>query len=78
MPTIHSGYPFGDISVSTLVVSAADDPLASAENARRLATAIPNSHLFEAKRGGHLLLGQADVVGRQVTRFIRQHAEAGT
>jgi 2-hydroxy-6-oxonona-2,4-dienedioate hydrolase len=72
-PEINSGYPFGEISVPTLVVTAADDPLASPDNARRLATVIPNARLFEAERGGHLLLGQAEVVGDQVRRFIREH-----
>lgn len=72
-PAINSGYPFGEISVPTLVVTAADDPLASPDNARRLAAAIPNARLFEAHRGGHLLLGQAEVVGDQVKQFIRGH-----
>jgi pimeloyl-ACP methyl ester carboxylesterase len=72
-PAINSGYPFGAIAVPTLVVTAADDPLASPANARRLAAAIPNARLVEAERGGHLLLGQAGVVGDQVRRFIREH-----
>jgi pimeloyl-ACP methyl ester carboxylesterase len=73
-PAINSGYPFGEISAPTLVVSAVDDPLASPANARRLAAAIPNARLFEVERGGHLLLGQAEVVRDQVKRFIREHA----
>lgn len=72
-PAINSGYPFGEISVPTLVVTAADDPLALPDNARRLAAVIPNARLVEVERGGHLLLGQADVVGDQVRRFIREH-----
>jgi pimeloyl-ACP methyl ester carboxylesterase len=72
-PTINSGLPFGEISVPTLVVTAPDDPLASPDNARRLATLIPDARLFEAERGGHLLLGQAEVVGDEVKRFIREH-----
>ncbi|HKF19868.1 MAG TPA: alpha/beta fold hydrolase [Candidatus Dormibacteraeota bacterium] len=75
-PTIHSGYRFGDIFVPTMVVTAADDPLAFAENAWRLAAALPASRLLEVERGGHLLLGQAEVVGGQVKRFIREHAGA--
>ena len=73
-PTINSDLPFGEVSVPTLVVTAPDDPLASPENARRLATLIPSASLFEVERGGHLLLGHAEVVGNQVKRFIREHA----
>ena len=75
-PTINSGLPFGEISVPALVVTAPDDPLASPENVRRLATLIPNARLFEAPCGGHLLLGQAEVVGDEVKRFIREHPAA--
>ena len=73
-PSINSGYPFDQISVPTLVVTAADDPLAFPENARRLALAIPKAGLFEVERGGHLLLGQAEVVGRKVREFIAARA----
>lgn len=73
-PAINSGYPFGDVSVPTLVVTATDDPLAPADNARRLAAAIPGAHLLEVERGGHLLLGQAERVGNQVQQFIRAHS----
>lgn len=72
-PTLNAVYPFDEISVPTLVVTAADDPLALPDNARRLAAAIPNARLLEVERGGHLLVGQAEVVGHQVRRFIREH-----
>lgn len=72
-PAINSGYPFSEISVPTLVVTSADDPLALPDNARRLAAAIPNARLFEVERGGHLLLGQSEVVGGRVKQFIREH-----
>jgi pimeloyl-ACP methyl ester carboxylesterase len=72
-PEINSGLPFEEIEAPTLVVTAADDPLASPANVRRLATLIPNARLFEVERGGHLLLGQADVVRDQIKAFIREH-----
>jgi pimeloyl-ACP methyl ester carboxylesterase len=71
-PTINSGIPFGEISVPTLIVTAADDPLASPANARRLAALIPNARLLDVDTGGHLLLGQAEKVGAEVRGFIRQ------
>lgn len=74
-PAINSGFRFAEVSVPTLVVTAADDPLALPDNARRLAAAIPSARLFEVERGGHLLLGQAEVVGDQIKRFIRDHME---
>ena len=75
-PALNSGYPYGEISVPTLLITAADDPLASPDNVRRLAVLIPNARLFEARRGGHLLLGQAETVGRQIRTFVRHHAAA--
>lgn len=72
-PALNWGFPFDKISVPTLVVTAADDPLALPDNARRLAAAIPNARLVEVERGGHLLLGQGEVVGDLVRRFIREH-----
>lgn len=74
-PSLNSGCSFGDISAPTLVVTATDDPLALPDNARRLAAAIPNARLFEVERGGHLLLGQAEVVGDQVKRFLREFGQ---
>lgn len=71
-PSINRGIRFGDIAVPTLVVTAADDPLASPANARRLAELIPGARLLEVANGGHLLLGQAGAVGAEVRRFIRQ------
>ncbi len=73
-PAINSGYPFGEISVPALVVTATDDPLALADNARRLSMAIPNARLFEVDRGGHLLLGQAGGVGDKAGGFIPQYS----
>jgi pimeloyl-ACP methyl ester carboxylesterase len=58
-------------SVPTLVVTAADDALARADNARMLAVAIPGARLF-VDRGGHLLLRQAEAVGRAINEFIRK------
>ena len=71
-PAVNSGIPFGDIATSTLVVTAADDPLASPANARRLASLLPHARLLEVKQGGHLLLGQAETVSGQVRGFIEQ------
>lgn len=73
-PTINTGLPFDAITVPTLVVAAADDPLAFAANSRTLASLIPGARLFEVERGGHLLLGQSAIVGCEVRRFIQEHA----
>jgi hypothetical protein len=71
-PAINSGIPFGDVSAPTLVVTAADDALASPANARRLASLIPDARLLEVDTGGHLLLGQSESVSAGIRAFIEQ------
>jgi pimeloyl-ACP methyl ester carboxylesterase len=71
-PTIHSGYPFGDISVSTLVVTAADDPLASAENARRLPR--PSRTRICSKPN----VAATCCLGRQTSLDVRSHGSSAS
>jgi pimeloyl-ACP methyl ester carboxylesterase len=72
-PTVNAGTWFSEISIPTLVITAADDPLALPGNARSLVEAIPAARLVELDRGGHLLLGQSDVIRKEITGFIREH-----
>ena len=71
-PSMNSGLPLGEVVAPTLVVTAADDPLASPANARRLAALLPNAHLVQVDHGGHLLLGQTAKVSAEVGGFIEQ------
>lgn len=61
----------------TLIVHAADDPLASYENARSMAELIPGARLVTVKSGGHMLLGQGEVVRAAVADFLSRNAPVG-
>ncbi len=70
----NKDYPFGNIKIPTLVLSAVDDPLALHENARALADQIPNAHLLSVPDGGHMLLGHHNEVRSEVTQFLQCNA----
>jgi pimeloyl-ACP methyl ester carboxylesterase len=76
-PDINTGYPLEEIAVPTLIVHAADDPLASYENARSMAELIPGARLVTVKSGGHMLLGQGEVVRAAVADFLSRNAPVG-
>jgi pimeloyl-ACP methyl ester carboxylesterase len=63
-------YPMESVSVSTLIIHAVDDSLASYENAKALAERIPNAKLLSIPTGGHLMLGADETVQTEVTRFL--------
>jgi pimeloyl-ACP methyl ester carboxylesterase len=75
-PAISSGYAFAHITVPTLVVTALDYTLASPDRARPLAAQIPGSQLVTVPSGGQVLLGQAEIVSREINDFLRQHDAA--
>ena len=66
----NKDYPFSNIKIPTLVISAVDDPLALNENAIALADRIPNARLFSVPDGGHLLLGRHEEVKSEITQFL--------
>ena len=63
-------YPFEDIKIPTLVISARDDPLALHENAQTLARRITNSQMLILPDGGHPFLGHDEEVKLEITRFL--------
>ncbi|AXV39352.1 alpha/beta fold hydrolase [Methanobacterium sp. BAmetb5] len=63
-------YPFEDIQVPTLIISAQDDPLALPENAQALVERIPHSRLLSLPDGGHPLLGHNEEIKSEITRFL--------
>lgn len=69
-PDINSGFPLERIFAPTLVVSAKDDTLASYEDAKSLAMSIPSARLLTVENGGHMLLGQKDVVDSEIRAFL--------
>jgi pimeloyl-ACP methyl ester carboxylesterase len=58
------------IAVSTLIVHALDDPLASYDAAARAAERIPAARLVGLESGGHLALGQTQRVRSEIARFL--------
>lgn len=70
----NENYPFEDIEIPTLVISAQDDPLALHENAQALIERIPHSSLFAVPDGGHPLLGHNEDVKSEITKFLHNNA----
>jgi pimeloyl-ACP methyl ester carboxylesterase len=62
-------FPFEQLEVPTLIVSASDDTLAPYAFATRAARRIPNATLVTIERGGQLFLGNDDKVRQEIRRF---------
>ena len=69
--TAASPYPLCRIETPVLVINAADDPIAIAENVRVLANQMPNARLFIVPDGGHFLFGHAEEVKAEIIQFLR-------
>lgn len=63
-------YPLENLAVPTLVVHAADDPLATYSAAVDATARIPDATLVSLRSGGHLQLGQTDRVRHAVEEFL--------
>ena len=70
-PDVHD-YPLEAITVPTLLVHAKDDPLIAFGPAERAAGRIRGARFLPLPSGGHLLLGQDDVVGSAVSAFLAE------
>ena len=64
-------YTLENIAVPTLVIHAVDDSLASYDNARALAERIPGARLLSIATGGHLLLGDNELIRSEPAKFLR-------
>jgi pimeloyl-ACP methyl ester carboxylesterase len=53
-----------------LIVHTKDDPLASHEASRRAAERIPGARFLSLESGGHLMLGQAQIIGEELAKFF--------
>ena len=63
-------YPLEELRVPTLLIHARDDPLASYEAAVEATERIPGATLLTVDSGGHLLLGQDEVVRAGLAGFL--------
>ena len=66
-------YPLQDIRVPTLVIHAVDDNLVVKKHSFYAAEAIPGAQLLSLPSGGHLLLGQHEVVKSELSAFLGRH-----
>jgi pimeloyl-ACP methyl ester carboxylesterase len=64
-------YLLEEIAVPTMVIHATDDSLARYENAQALAARIPGARLLSIPTGGHLLLGNDEIVHSELAEFLQ-------
>jgi pimeloyl-ACP methyl ester carboxylesterase len=67
---------FEEITVPTLGVHAADDPLASYEDARAMVARIPGSQWQRVEQGGHILIHKDDQAKRAIAAFLAANARS--
>jgi 2-hydroxy-6-oxonona-2,4-dienedioate hydrolase len=68
-------YPLENIAVPTMVIHAVDDSLASYENAWTLAERITGARLLSVPAGGHILLGNNDLVRTEIAKFLELESQ---
>ena len=66
---------FTKVTVPTLVISAEDDRFGTAETARDIAAAVPDSRLVIYPQGGHVWIGHDAELWAEVARFLMRVAE---
>ena len=70
-------FPFEELTVPTLIVSAVDDPWARHPYAVTAAARIPGAKLVTIDRGGHLFLGHDAQVRAAIGAFLASVAQTG-
>jgi pimeloyl-ACP methyl ester carboxylesterase len=70
-------FPFEELTVPTLIVSATDDPWARHPYAVEAAARIPGARLATIDRGGHLFLGHDAQVRAAIGAFLASVAQTG-
>jgi pimeloyl-ACP methyl ester carboxylesterase len=68
-------YPFGEITVPTLIVHAEDDTLSPYRDSRAMADRIPGAQFVTVHRGGHTLTQLDSRARRAVERFLATAGE---
>ena len=69
-PDLNKNYPYKELTVSTLVIHAVDDPMPPFATAKRIAQQIPNSKFLAIESGGHLHIGHQSIVRTSMNEFI--------
>ena len=70
-----TSYNLEAISVPTLIAHTKDDQLASHEASKRAAERIPGARFVSLESGGHLMLGQTNIVRNELTDFFRERRD---
>jgi 2-hydroxy-6-oxonona-2,4-dienedioate hydrolase len=68
-----SPWPLEQLQTPTLIISAKDDLFKTLPGARYTAERIRGAELRVLESGGHLMVGQSDLVRNLVSQFLRQH-----
>jgi 2-hydroxy-6-oxonona-2,4-dienedioate hydrolase len=71
--TTMTPWPLERIAVPTLIVSAKDDLYKTLPGARFTADHIPGAELHALASGGHLMVGQAQKLGKLVRDFLKRN-----
>jgi pimeloyl-ACP methyl ester carboxylesterase len=65
-------YNLEALTVPTLIVHTKDDQLASHEASKRAAERIPGARFVSLESGGHLMLGQTEIIRNELTDFFAE------
>jgi pimeloyl-ACP methyl ester carboxylesterase len=70
-------YNLEAVNVPALIVHTEDDQLASHEASKRAAERIPGARFVSLESGGHLMIGQTEVVRDELADFFGQKRDRG-
>jgi pimeloyl-ACP methyl ester carboxylesterase len=70
-------YPLERIEAPTLVINAKDDTLVNPSHSLYAKENIPNAVHIQFDSGGHVLLGQHEMIKSDITEFLTQHDGMG-
>ncbi len=69
-------YPLDQITVPTLVVYARDDTLVNPSHSQYATRNIPDAKVITLESGGHILMGQHEMVRSEIVKFLEQHTQS--
>ena len=72
-----NNYNLEDISVPTLIVHTKDDQVASHDASQRAAERIPGARFVSLESGGHLMIGQTEIVRDELAKFFAERPNRG-
>jgi pimeloyl-ACP methyl ester carboxylesterase len=70
-----TAYNLEAINVPTLIIHTKDDQLASHEASKRAAERIPGARFVSLESGGHLMLGQTNIIRDELAGFFAEQKD---